>query len=498
MHSSKKLSFIFNFSFLLICILAFYFTKSYFYSKDIGSLGELKHTRADYIVSGGVWDKIYMKTDQKLSSNRLNLNTWGGFHEFELDKDLPNKNLKISIDSLISNSGYIYLYLRSSKQKSFGIRLSRNKDYPSISFIRDIDGAFEIKRSLDLDITDEENSIIIKLNNNLELLLNDKRIALDSFNYFKNIATVRLGLGGSYEQSPVSINKIEVLSEKDVIYSTRFSSLERKEGLKEAVFILILLFIYFLLMKKLKNKEVVLIVNLTLFFTLIGFYGVYHFYFSERYFDDGSLMDEKVGKKALELKAKYLSELQKDSKKVYFFGGSKTYGDGARLWQHTWVNRLINQSRKDISYFNFGIAGIGVKRIYEFVKVPFMKYRPDLVVLLIGVNDSNRDEFSEYSKMIIEENIKNKIPTLLLEEGSYINELKDLEQNNARKNFISIKYLCENEFVYCVEQSIELYGNNKLYDSGVRHVEWVHLNSYGQELFFNLVRPKFNELVNSL
>ncbi len=118
---------------------------AYFYYDHLSSessLSPIVHLRKNYWY-GGVLDRLYMQRSQKLSKERLNLNAWGGFHELKLDKILKLKEMNISFDISLAQNSYIYVYYdRSNEERMYGVRLSRNKMFPSMYFVRDGDGKF--------------------------------------------------------------------------------------------------------------------------------------------------------------------------------------------------------------------------------------------------------------------------------------------------------------------------------------------------------------------
>ena len=463
------------------------------------TLDPIVHLRGDYEMGGGVWDQLYMRRPQKLSKERLNLNPWGGFHELKLNRLFELNIFSASYDIGLVDKGYIYLYFdRSNEAQSHGLRISRNKMFPSIYFIRNENGKFLKKEVIHHKTIDDVYKIQIDYNAPNIIITSNHNVIFQKelAHVFKDGIT--LAWGGSSEYTPVWVDNIYVYRPiHGELFKTSFSKFEIKITPNQIYFILFFILSYTLILFYIKEDKRKSHLNLSLSFILTTAYLLHYNYIAERYYEPPGNDLDQIQFDYQNLKKKYFVDLErKETNKIFIFGGSKTYGDGARMRDNTWVRIIANKilkhkdKKNKMAIFNWGIASAQSKNILNFVKEQ-RKYRPKIAIFLVGVNDWNTEIFLINIRNIIILLQKIKTRIIFIEESTYANELALTTKTNSYENFQRLLPFCDqNQDITCIGLHDKIYNpQTRKYDSGIRWVEWVHFNSYGQILFAELIFP---------
>jgi lysophospholipase L1-like esterase len=466
---------------------------AYYFHISSENFASFVHLRKEYPIPGA-WDKVYMSDHQKLSEERLNLNAWGGFHELKLDKKFYQKELNVSFKVNLSPSSYIYIYLdRSDEEKSYGVRLSRNTLYPSLFFIRNGNGEFVFREEIDYEPEKELNHIEIlytpskveiKSNQHSVLIRDDLKKIFDG--------GVSLAFGGSFEKTPVWIDDILIKDEQgETLYQTSFGMFEELFSRIGTLLTFFALSVCLFLISRISDSTWKVTTGFSLAFMLLVLYFVYYDEFSKMYYKNVEQFNyDPIYRK---LKAESKSRLeQTEKKKIFIFGGSKARGDGARKTEDRWSNilqRNIDSVVDGIELFNWGMPAALSKDILR-LREDLAQYNPSLMIILTGVNDYVLTDFVKNVHTLIELNKRDGIKTILIEESTYINDLNQLKENQAFNYFQAIKAFCKDTMVECLELFDEMYNTEtRLYDQGIRWVEWVHLTSFGQYQFAQMITP---------
>lgn len=496
-------------SYLLILGVLFLANGHYQHSVA-GGPTSIVHLRSEYDLGGGVWDESFMSEPQKLSQERLNLNVWGGFHELKLDRVFDSSAFQLSFDFSLSTDSYIYIYLdRSNEQRSYGIRVSRNKMFPSIFFIRDGDGKFLVKNEININIQKELSHIQVFYNKPAVVVKIDEATVFHQSDLSEMFSDgIVVAWGGSYERTPVYIDNIKVIDENNQsLFYTNFGSFNSFSLSKYILLPLAIFAIYSLILRATRSTpQYEIFININLIATLTAVYLLYYFVFSSRYYVEPGMSDHDITQYYNQIEKENLVDLENSKKKkIFFYGGSKTYGDGASSQDKTWVNLLTSDLKTKLTgdsslykFINWGVPSAKTSHLLELHQ-RLIHYAPVMTVLLIGVNDNDSNIFYRNVQKIIELNRKKNIYTILLEELTYINRLEDLASNDSFQNFQKIRPLCAQQRVTCIGQYDKVYDSKeKLYDTGIRWVEWVHFNSYGQKLFASIVEPEVFKILKHL
>ena len=407
--------------------------------------------------------------------------------------------MRASFEVFLSPKSYIYIYFdRSNEEKSYGVRLSKNKMFPSIYFIRNGKGKFLHKEVIVWDNSASDHEIEIVYNNPAVFInVNGKEILAkrDLLEIFDE--GIEIAWGGSSENTPVWIDNIKILNSDDtLIYDSKFGKFEGGIDWYKLLVITFCFGIYVLGLRTFQNRRTEILINfyLLIFFTII--YFSYYYVFSGRYFNERGLQDEDIRRNFLALKKKYKDALNdQNRKKVVFYGGSKTEGIGARFESEIWVNIVKEnlssglENFNQFSFFNWGISSAASRHFVEFNN-ELIKSKPSMIIILMGINEHDHDLIKKNIKKILSLNKISGVRTLILKESFYSNNQKSIKEDYSYRNFMSLNPLCNNLTVICVDINEEIYNmKNPLYDTGIRWVEYVHNNSYGQELFGSAVTP---------
>lgn len=501
-----KFNGLFLLTYLLIALACLFLNTHYNYLSNPLNLGELVHTRSHFGNSHGVWDKDYLKGPQKLALNRLELNVWGGFHEVTLEKTFSTKNLSLEFTYALSKDSYLYFYFDNlDLNQAHGLRLSLNPFFPSLLFSVNSEGKFLKRVEQNFPLEEGINQFKVSYQEDKILFFNNEKKIFQLDGPLKK--EVRFGWSGSQEETPVWIDDLKVQNSTDN-YQKSFSYFENSKNFKNSFYVVLALFLFFLLLyffiKEPSNR---LAFNLSLIFILTSSSALFYFYYGPRYFgSEYEPVDEGyVEMRMKELKEDFLEDEEKiQKKKVFFYGGSKTFGDGSGSKQQIWVNRLLkklvdkDKRIKDLEFINWGIPAASSTEILALHKKN-QSESPLLEVFYTGVNDFNTDLYIRNLKEIVSLNKKRGIPTFFIEESVYINSRASIPYSFPFKNFDALlSSLCKERLVTCIKLRELIYDpEKKLYDSGLRWAEWVHNNSYGQDLLSDLILNDFLRFFSS-
>ena len=450
------------------------------------SLSPLTHTRLEFSNSSGIWDKEYMNGPQKLSLSRLNLNSWGGFHELRLAEDIPYKNLDVTFDFfLVSDSQFSFLFNGANIDEVHGLRISNNSYYPSIYFIMDKYGKYKFREEVKIELSKEHNLKATYSDQSITIEIDGKTIIKKEF-LNKNI---NFGFIGNREQSPVLI---------DNFYIDGIKKSFSPQSIPINVFVVVLLIsgaIFIIL----RNDKNLLHVNNGLTFVGIIIFTFIYYLYTPRYFTEfHNVLDDNYVQNAMKERQKDYINNNYTKRKIFFYGGSKTYGDGSGRAELNWINQLKKKLKKkanNFDFINWGIPSANSTEVLQLIKENII-HEADLIVLHMGANDNDKEEFKNNIINILQETNKLKIKVILIEEGKYIHNREELLTDKFYKNYEEVMSLCGPK-LYCIRLRDKIY-DTKLYDSGNIWAEWIHNTSYGQELFSELILNDFIEVLNQL
>ena len=491
-----------NFIHYAFCILiSLVVISSYLYYRYVSLEASLSPI---VLLSGGVWNKAFLNSPQKLHQERLNLNVWGGFHELKLGRVFHEKQMTAKFDFFLSPKSYIYIYLNySDEEHASGIRLSSNIDFPSISLVRNGAGEFLEKQPLNLELIPGLHKLSLEYNFPSVTVSLDEKIILKGDYILK--PGVTLAWGGSEEKTPVWIDNLVVANAfGGVLLEKKFSRFEGTLSAQELFFIVLSLIIYFVATFFINNLGFRTSVHFSAFLMLLSAYLFYFFVTSSNYFAQPGLKKEDIEARYGKLTESYKSQLGSAKLKVFFYGGSKTFGDGARKKSDVWVNVLKENLKmawpasENTEFFNWGVPSAKTEDIIK-MHAKLQLYKPSLVVLFVGVNEDNVELFVKNVRELIKMNDAIGAKTVILEEGVYVNEVDKVQYSFAYMNFSTIKTFCNEKNVFCIETRNDLYDpKTRLYDSGLLFVEWVHSTSYGQKVFADLITTKFMKILKGV
>lgn len=462
--------------------------------------------RLGYQISAGMWDKNFEEDYQKFSRERLNLSSWGGFHEVALKEFVPIKELSLQYDLILKpNSFHLYYFDYSRKERKVGVRLSNNPFYPNIYFERDETGKFLIREEL-LTKTLESGRKKVAIHygdTELEVKIDNKVILKSPIpNGLEEKA--QPAWSGGTETFPSSIDNIKIKLKDSILFETGFGQFEnflRKGGY---IFIFFL-FIYFFISIKFLSEKTQNLIHINLGLAFLGVYFLLYYEISNKYFDDDYPdYDEEVYSGYEELKNKYqLTSLKSQDSKVYLYGGSKAYGDGSIYRDQTWFNFTLNSIQEDqtiqkYKLYNWAIPSADSKHFLKLHK-ELIDSNPKAVIIHAGINDFDPKVISKNIKELLEINEKNQIPTLIVEELSFANSYEEGKSSYPRLNYLALEPFCQKTLVTCLSTYDKFYDSKeKSYDLGILWMEWVHNSSYGQKVFAEITKDGIKKFLKGI
>lgn len=475
----KKSSYTILFITFLSSLLSLYSVK---YHKIGRGLEEFEHLRVDNFRDGSAWDDIYLESPEASSGGKLNLNVWGGFHEVKLKSAFSKEDFPftLSYEVELSENSYLYLYLdRSNEERAIGLRLSLNKTYPSMFFVRNGKGRFLVKNTLDLKLFPGTQKIETYFSlEGLKVFINEKEVKGVTWVQSDSSDGLVFAWGGSGELEPVSIDNILISSKKKgTLYESDFSLRGGTLSFLDMLVPALISSILYFLCVAFRNEDLVFSIGIPVNLILILLASLYYFFLSARYLE---APEDIVTNTQIEDRLKTLFDRNRASiissrKTVLIYGGSNAVGVGAREKEETWAFLLKEMLREDeFHVFNFGSVAAKSSDILNFHEnFEMYRYAADIIVILSGANDKNKDEYQKNIEKIL--NLKGKSHFILVEELVYSSD--DKFKSHSSENYMSLEKACTQNHVTCLGNPLRNYSH-----AGILWTDFVHKSSYAHDI----------------
>lgn len=166
-----------------------------------------------------------------------------------------------------------------------------------------------------------------------------------------------------------------------------------------------------------------------------------------------------------------------DRQRVLLVGTSQTWGAGAGRTEETWATRLgplLGATRPTV-VVAAAIPGSHAAELFGHYRDEWVEWEPDLVVINLSSNDRANPDFGKDIEAFLELNAERGIETLLVLEPNSIEAVHSIAHNHQALREIGVVADVEvlDMHGYLAEQI----------DRGWLWWDFVHLTSFGQELF---------------
>ena len=168
--------------------------------------------------------------------------------------------------------------------------------------------------------------------------------------------------------------------------------------------------------------------------------------------------------------------------RVLLLGTSQTFGSGAthveESWAHLIANRIEDVTGVRGAVLNTGIPGAELRELLPTYEQQWSRWNAQLVIVDLGTNDRSNSDFSAELEELIRFNRSHGTRTLfVLEPNSPEGDPPGHEEKIGE-----MRRIAEREDVPVVDMNA-FFKRPEIVDSGFAWLDFVHLTSYGNELF---------------
>jgi lysophospholipase L1-like esterase len=438
----------------------------------------------------------YFTTRPALAGNRLNLEPWHGFQEVVLEQPLLWRSLEF--DVWLDEHGYLVALIASADQPQWGLRLSRNSAFPpaclSIGQLRE----FVDNRPLPLQLTSRKAHFRIEASvDGNRVFLNKREVAICGVSSGE---PQYIGFRGGRAAASIDNLRIELNDGTSLVENFRNDEGWRRALPFAAVCILIVaLALLLLIMKFARKRSDPVVVACAVLLTLNVCLGLYwaadrivlsslhphsvRFYNYLFRFQGESQIRQRITPRVH-------TEIG-DLRRLLFLGGSQTWGAGAQSEEDVItavIQERLGAEGTVVEVVNGGIPSLGSKDIVDIYESEWQLLEPDIVVAILGNNDSDADVLSSQLRRLIQINRRRGITTLLVLEPNSI----ERTASYLERNWEAVRRVSAELNVPMLDMHAQLADRA---DDGFLWWDHVHLTSYGQRLAAEALAPLIRQLL---
>ena len=179
--------------------------------------------------------------------------------------------------------------------------------------------------------------------------------------------------------------------------------------------------------------------------------------------------------------------------RVFFVGGSQTYGEGSDSLPHGFVGRLHGQfasldPKLAIETFNFAYPGADSGALLELYETRWLSLRPDLVVASFGFNDQDPEQLFANTRRFVELSRQHGVAIVLIVEPTTWGE----DQRHRGLRALGQELGVETHDLNSHMNSAEIY------DIGFLWWDYIHPSSLGHELIAEWLAPRLAPVLEGL
>ena len=445
----------------------------------------------------------YFITRTALSGNTLGLGSWHGYQEVLFGQKL--NPVRVEFDFLVRPASYVVFVYNKDEAGFSGFRITSHDRFDSISFAATSEGRFTKLTKLTVPrLSTRWNHATVEFHDGaVSLAVNGQSVARES----GTVARKQwIGFRGSEGNSYVDNVRIVDRASSETIDET----FRRREGWFLAFVILVAailgadIIVYCLASRtsrrpKSRWKYYLLAANFYIFLFSGVLFLFDHFYLAGKHsqprdFRGYTNTIETSEEIRTRLRQRY-STVSGDAYRVLFIGSSQTWGAGATTVDDTFVRRVerrLNDRAGDPSTYeciNAGISSLIAPMLVSYYLEEWIEWNPRIVVVNLSNNDSDLDLFADSLEKLAVENDRRGIQTIFVQEPNRA----EGDCRSLRQKHRIMRDVGEKHSVPVVDMHADL---ERHHDEGFMWWDFVHLTSFGQELFAQALYPEIEALLS--
>jgi lysophospholipase L1-like esterase len=462
-------------------------------------LGNTLHRNGRWISSkvdlayGILGSVSFLTTRTALQRNRLDLGVWHGAHEILYFE--PIRLDALAFDFRLRRSGYLVAVFNKSDTHFDGVRLSRDPDYPSVCLSGNAQGEFTGRRDLEVrSLRARWHHLELRAADGVyEVFLDGKRIGACG----AQVAEPRwVGFRGSGTKKNQVDNVVIQARHPSATIRERFEN-RRHAGSTFGAILAGVFAVHAVVLAatriRRRRSGVALHpylatthgVLLSIAVLLLAADWLYFWRLHPKQVDFHGYDNRIEGEGAIVARLEAWPRPKAPGvRRLLLVGGSQTWGSGAARAEETWAARLeamLNAEAEPGDRYECIAAGIPAytaRRLYDLYVSDWVGLEPDVVVLDLGHNDRDFDEFEEYLEKFVAFNRAREIRTVFIPEPNNTESRKSLHKLHARHD--RMRTIGRARGVTLIEMHQALVEQR---DRGFLWWDRVHLTSYGHQLF---------------
>jgi len=446
----------------------------------------------------------FMNTMPALYKFRLNLSKWQGHHELVFNRELNPE--EISFNYKMDDKQYFVFFFNSDKEgsKFSGFRISNNELYASI-FFHTMDDKFIDKTKIayvESDVKKMHTFKIKFLPESFIVLIDEKEIFT-----FQESARVNsfVGFRGGFADLRSDIDDFVITEKNGNTIADSFLNwkLVPKISFYTILFFCLYLGLAYTILKIFLRLENIVVLKYTAYinfnlllialFVYVAMYShISKIYLTQSRVYPGYPLIPTTEEVIHQIKNQY-SDNKKNQTRIWFVGSSQTWGAGVYKEEDTFVRRIEKELQKNnpnLECINGGVSGFTSKMALDLYKELFSKIKPDIVVINFSHNDAifkvSLEEYIQSLKEIVELNRAHQVTTILSIEPVEIHFDEPETHRKAMKDFAL------NENIPLIDMHKEMASK---YDEGFLWWDRVHLTSYGNSLFADIMLDYLKKII---
>ena len=453
----------------------------------------------------------YNTKSQALAGNHLHLESWHGYQEVMYRKKVVPESITFSFFlednswiALIFNRPRTYAY---EKEDYCALRLSTMKEKPSALLQVDPLGKFTGREPIDTSgkvKTDSWNTCTVTWKDydyGIEVLVNGESLGTFDGNYKDD---QYIGFRGG-----VNIALVDDVSITEISGCRHYSSFSWRDSLKrnqiifdsisiffKIVFLVILaLAISLLFTRNLRTSAALVLAGCFTATLIIWPCALYRItVLAPRYPLESEMMRKSENlliEKGIEvmkdkIRQVYPEDYQFPENTVMVVGTSQAWGSGATLREHSWVKSLeaiMNEGDRpqQVLCINSALCGANSKMLYQLYEEFLSQYPHKLLLIVLGCNDHDEEEFKENLARFMSLARKKQIKSALVVEALSYEELPGGTGMSSIMKFIADEYDVP---LFNMHQAVAEYQ-----DAGFFWWDIVHPTSFGHKCIAEVLAP---------
>lgn len=445
---------------------------------------------------------------QPLAGGHLDLSAWHGYQEL-LSKDGFDPSA-VEFRLFIKQHGHLSVLFQKPDGGYSGLRISKNRIYPSMLFSATRDGEFTFKREikkLRRFKTAAWHTFRLELDGErLAIFRNGEELKSAEFHLD---SPVRVGFRGG--KAPVLVDEIRIEQRDGKVFRESFN----RPGnwlpvilVCTAIVLGLSVVLFLALRRSLTISDTQLLAYFLMFtgvLVIISLMLLGYASYTKRFYPDHNAMlerEEEYWRESLEeavrrrLENEYRHPPDPGTRRVLFLGSSQTHGSGAATAEETLVRqteRLLNAlpGGQRFECLNAAVSSYRVEDMVRGYLDRWIDLEPSIVILNASNNDIGygQGQFARWLRKLAERSQERGIELVLV-----------MEPNSPERHMPTLR-----QFHGIMQRAGEHYGlvvvdmHEQLrehYDDGVLWWDWVHLTSFGQRLFAERLVGELSRLVD--